>query len=114
MSTRTSAARVVRAPRGTKLTCKAWPQEAAYRMIQNNLDPEVAERPEDLVVYGGTGKAARTWTDVDRILTALQRLESDETFTLDQCPFPFIRVLPGSTDSVTPSKDGNALPLKRE
>ena len=79
MSTETSAARVVRAPRGTKLTCKAWPQEAAYRMIQNNLDPEVAERPEDLVVYGGTGKAARTWPDFDRILTALQRLESDET-----------------------------------
>ena len=79
MSTQRSAARVVRAPRGTKLTCKAWPQEAAYRMIQNNLDPEVAERPEDLVVYGGTGKAARTWTDFDRILTALQRLESDET-----------------------------------
>ena len=79
MSTETSAARVVRAPRGTKLTCKAWPQEAAYRMIQNNLDPEVAEQPEDLVVYGGTGKAARTWPDFDRILTALQRLESDET-----------------------------------
>ena len=79
MSTQRSAARVVRAPRGTKLTCKAWPQEAAYRMIQNNLDPEVAERPEDLVVYGGTGKAARTWADFDRILTALQRLESDET-----------------------------------
>ena len=79
MSTERSAARVVRAPRGTKLTCKAWPQEAAYRMIQNNLDPEVAERPEDLVVYGGTGKAARTWPDFDRILTALQGLESDET-----------------------------------
>ena len=79
MSTETSAARVVRAPRGTKLTCKAWPQEAAYRMIQNNLDPDVAERPEDLVVYGGTGKAARTWADFDRILTALQGLESDET-----------------------------------
>ena len=79
MSTETSAARVVRAPRGTKLTCKAWPQEAAYRMVQNNLDPDVAERPEDLVVYGGTGKAARTWTDFDRILTALQGLESDET-----------------------------------
>jgi len=79
MSTKTSAARVVRAPRGTKLTCKGWPQEAAYRMIQNNLDPDVAERPEDLVVYGGTGKAARTWTDFDRILTALQGLESDET-----------------------------------
>jgi urocanate hydratase len=74
-----SSARTVRAPRGTKLTCKGWPQEAAYRMIQNNLDPEVAERPEDLVVYGGTGKAARSWTDFDRILAALEGLESDET-----------------------------------
>jgi urocanate hydratase len=75
----THSARIVRAPRGTKLTCKGWPQEAAYRMIQNNLDPEVAERPEELVVYGGTGKAARTWTDFDRILAALEGLESDET-----------------------------------
>jgi len=74
-----SSARTVRAPRGTELTCKGWPQEAAYRMIQNNLDPEVAERPEELVVYGGTGKAARTWTDFDRILAALEGLESDET-----------------------------------
>jgi urocanate hydratase len=74
-----SSARTVRAPRGTELTCKGWPQEAAYRMIQNNLDPEVAERPEDLVVYGGTGKAARTWADFDRILAALVGLESDET-----------------------------------
>jgi len=73
------SARTVRAPRGTELTCKGWPQEAAYRMIQNNLDPEVAERPQDLVVYGGTGKAARTWTDFDRILAALEGLESDET-----------------------------------
>ena len=79
MTTKTSSARSVRAPRGTKLTCKGWPQEAAYRMIQNNLDPEVAERPEDLVVYGGTGKAARSWTDFDRILGALENLESDET-----------------------------------
>jgi urocanate hydratase len=81
MSTKTSTAgsRSVRAPRGTELTCKGWQQEAAYRMIQNNLDAEVAERPEDLVVYGGTGKAARTWNDYDRILGALQNLESDET-----------------------------------
>jgi len=79
MSTKTSQARTVRAPRGRELTCKGWPQEAAYRMIQNNLDPEVAERPEDLVVYGGTGKAARSWSDFDRILEALVNLESDET-----------------------------------
>ncbi len=75
----TTQTRIVRAPRGASLSCKGWPQEAAYRMIQNNLDPEVAERPEDLVVYGGTGKAARTWTDFERILKALRELESDET-----------------------------------
>jgi urocanate hydratase len=69
----------IRAPRGTTLTCKGWPQEAAYRMIQNNLDPEVAERPEDLVVYGGRGKAARTWEAYDVILRELRRLEGDET-----------------------------------
>ncbi len=71
--------RTVRAPRGASLSCKGWPQEAAYRMIQNNLDPEVAERPEDLVVYGGTGKAARSWPDFERILKCLRELESDET-----------------------------------
>jgi urocanate hydratase len=75
----TVRARTIRAPRGASLSCKGWPQEAAYRMIQNNLDPEVAERPEDLVVYGGTGKAARTWPDFERILNALRALESDET-----------------------------------
>jgi urocanate hydratase len=79
MSTEASAARSIRAPRGSEITCKDWPQEAAYRMIQNNLDAEVAERPEDLVVYGGTGKAARTWNDYDRILGALENLRSDET-----------------------------------
>jgi urocanate hydratase len=71
--------RTLRAPRGSSLSCKGWPQEAAYRMIQNNLDPDVAERPEDLVVYGGTGKAARSWPDFERILSALRSLESDET-----------------------------------
>ena len=69
----------VRAPRGKELSCKGWPQEAALRMLMNNLDPEVAERPEDLVVYGGTGKAARTWEDYHRIIASLQDLESDET-----------------------------------
>ena len=71
--------RTIRAPRGSALSCKGWPQEAAYRMIQNNLDPEVAEKPEELVVYGGTGKAARSWADFERILEALRALESDET-----------------------------------
>ncbi len=71
--------RVVRAPRGTKLQCKSWLSEAAYRMIQNNLDPEVAERPEDLVVYGGRGQAARNWECFDAILESLLELEDDET-----------------------------------
>ncbi|MFZ5807836.1 MAG: urocanate hydratase [Chloroflexota bacterium] len=71
--------RVVRAPRGTQLTCKSWLTEAAYRMIQNNLDPEVAERPQDLVVYGGRGQAARNWECFDAILEALKNLENDET-----------------------------------
>jgi len=71
--------RVVRAPRGAKLTCKNWLIEAPYRMIQNNLDPEVAERPEDLVVYGGRGQAARSWEALDAILDSLRQLEPDET-----------------------------------
>ena len=71
--------RIVRAPRGTQLTCKSWLAEAAYRMIQNNLDPEVAERPEDLVVYGGRGQAARDWRCFEKILDSLRKLENDET-----------------------------------
>ena len=74
-----SGPRIVRAPRGTDLTCKNWLSEAAYRMIQNNLDPEVAEKPEDLVVYGGRGKAARTWEAFEAILESLRNLEEDET-----------------------------------
>jgi urocanate hydratase len=74
-----SKPRVVRAPRGTERTCKSWLTEAAYRMIQNNLDPEVAERPEDLVVYGGRGQAARSWEAFDAILETLRMLEDDET-----------------------------------
>ena len=74
-----SKPRPVRAPRGTQLTCKSWQTEAAYRMIQNNLDPEVAERPDDLVVYGGRGQAARSWEAFDAILATLQDLGVDET-----------------------------------
>ena len=74
-----SGPRVVRAPRGTQLTCKNWQIEAAYRMIQNNLDPEVAEKPEDLVVYGGRGQAARSWEAFDAILASLRGLNEDET-----------------------------------
>jgi urocanate hydratase len=72
----------VRAPRGTELTCKGWPQEAALRMLMNNLDPDVAERPEDLVVYGGTGRAARSWEAFDGIVRELRRLEGDETLLI--------------------------------
>ena len=71
--------REVRAPRGTQLTCKGWLQEAAMRMLMNNLDPEVAEKPDELVVYGGSGKAARTWRDFEVIVDALKKLENDET-----------------------------------
>lgn len=74
-----SKPRPVRAPRGSTLSCKGWPQEAALRMLMNNLDPEVAERPDDLVVYGGTGKAARNWEAFDAIVAALRALEDDET-----------------------------------
>lgn len=74
-----SEPRTVRAPRGTQLSCKNWLIEAAYRMLQNNLDPEVAEKPEDLVVYGGRGQAARSWEAFDAILSSLRALEADET-----------------------------------
>jgi urocanate hydratase len=74
-----SGPRTVRAPRGTELSCKGWQQEAALRMLMNNLDPEVAEDPEHLIVYGGTGRAARSWEAFDAIVAELQRLENDET-----------------------------------
>jgi urocanate hydratase len=75
----TPGPRPVRAPRGDQLTCLGWPQEAAFRMLQNNLDPEVAERPDDLVVYGGTGRAARSWGAFDAMLRTLTTLRADET-----------------------------------
>ncbi|HYI16969.1 MAG TPA: urocanate hydratase [Thermomicrobiales bacterium] len=75
----TTGPRTIRAPRGTELSCKGWQQEAALRMLMNNLDPEVAERPEDLVVYGGTGRAARSWEAFDAIVASLRELENDET-----------------------------------
>jgi len=71
--------RTVRAPRGTELSCRAWPQEAALRMLMNNLDPEVAEQPDELIVYGGTGRAARSWAAFDAIVRELRRLGNDET-----------------------------------
>src|SRR5579859_4780179 len=74
-----TSARPLSAPRGATLSCKGWVQEAALRMLHNNLDPQVAERPEDLVVYGGTGKAARNWACFDVLVRELRALESDET-----------------------------------
>ena len=78
-SPRHDPSREVRAPRGTALHCRSWLTEAAYRMLQNNLDPDVAERPQDLVVYGGIGRAARDWACFDAILDALRTLGDDET-----------------------------------
>jgi len=72
-------ARVVRASRGTTLQCKGWIQEAALRMLMNNLDPDVAEKPDELIVYGGVGKAARNWECYDAIVRSLKSLENDET-----------------------------------
>src|SRR6202140_1370662 len=74
-----SGKRMVHAPRGSELTCKGWHQEAAMRMLMNNLDPDVAENPDQLVVYGGTGRAARSWEAFDGIVRSLRDLENDET-----------------------------------
>src|SRR5688500_2280875 len=71
--------RTVRAPRGTEISCRGWQQEAALRMLMNNLDPDVAERPDDLVVYGGTGRAARSWDAFDAMVRTLRTLADDET-----------------------------------
>src|SRR5204863_9312766 len=79
MATTLPAARTVRAPRGTAISCQGWQQEAALRMLMNNLDPEVAERPEQLIVYGGIGKAARNWECYDAIVATLKALKNDET-----------------------------------
>src|SRR5499427_1784247 len=79
MSNRLDNARTIRAPRGTTLSAKSWLTEAPLRMLMNNLDPEVAEKPHELVVYGGIGRAARDWESYDRIVAALRGLEADET-----------------------------------
>src|SRR5204863_357538 len=80
--TRIDTTRTVRAPRGTELTCRSWLTEAPFRMLQNNLDPEVAENPAELVVYGGIGRAARNWECFDAILKALRELRDDETLLI--------------------------------
>jgi urocanate hydratase len=77
--TRNEPSRVIRAPRGNTITCRTWQTEAALRMLMNNLDPEVAERPAELVVYGGIGRAARNWECFDAIVDVLRRLENHET-----------------------------------
>ena len=79
---RHDASRVIRAPRGSQLHCKNWLAEAAFRMLQNNLDPEVAEHPKHLVVYGGIGRAARDWACFDQILASLKALEADESLLI--------------------------------
>jgi len=87
----------VRAPRGTALSCKGWPQEAALRMLMNNLDPEVAERPDDLIVYGGSGKAARNWECYEAIIASLRSLEADETLLVQSGkPVGIFRTHPGA------------------
>jgi urocanate hydratase len=92
-----SGPRVVRAPRGTVISCKGWQQEAALRMLMNNLDPEVAERPDDLVVYGGSGKAARDWASFDAIVRSLRALEDDETLLVQSGkPVGIFRTHPGA------------------
>src|SRR5437762_9451685 len=73
------SSRIVRAPRGASLSCKGWHQEAALRCLMNNLDPDVAERPDELIVYGGAGKAARNWAAFDAIVNELKELGNDET-----------------------------------
>src|SRR5512142_1642047 len=78
----TSGPRTVRAPRGRERTCKGWTQEAALRMLMNNLDPDVAEKPDQLIVYGGTGRAARSWEAFDAIVDSLRQLENDETLLI--------------------------------
>ncbi|HTD62507.1 MAG TPA: urocanate hydratase [Gemmatimonadaceae bacterium] len=88
---------IVRAPRGTQLSCRGWQQEAAMRMLMNNLDPDVAERPEDLVVYGGTGKAVRNWAAFDRTVETLRRLGDDETLLMQSGkPVAVFRTHPGA------------------
>src|SRR5688500_399580 len=79
MLTRRDNSRLIRARTGTDIVAKSWATEAAVRMLQNNLDPGVAEAPEELVVYGGIGRAARDWASFDRIVETLERLESDQT-----------------------------------
>jgi urocanate hydratase len=92
-----SVIRSIRAPRGTTISCKGWPQEAALRMLMNNLDPQVAERPDELIVYGGSGKAARNWEAFEAIIRSLRSLEGDETLLVQSGkPVGIFRTHPGA------------------
>jgi urocanate hydratase len=82
MNRRLDNARVIRSPRGSEISAKSWLTEAPLRMLMNNLDPEVAEKPSELVVYGGIGRAARDWESFDRIVSSLRQLEADETLVV--------------------------------
>ena len=112
-----SAAPIVRSPTGTQLTAKSWLTEAAMRMLMNNLDPDVAERPEDLVVYGGIGKAARNWESYHSIIESLKNLESDETLLVQSGKPVFVakthedapRVLIANSNLVPHWPTGNTL-----
>ncbi len=98
-------ARPVRAARGTTLTCRGWQQEAALRMLMNNLDPEVAERPDDLVVYGGTGRAARSWEAFDAIVRTLTTLADDETMLVQSGkPVGVFRTSPWAPRVLSPTR----------
>ena len=99
-----SGPRPVRAPRGTGLSCRGWPQEAAMRMLMNNLDPEVAEHPDQLVVYGGSGRAARSWASYDAIVSTLKTLAGDETLLVQSSQ---IFAAPSWTASSTAAAAGN-------
>ena len=101
----------IRAARGSRLTCRSWPQEAALRMLMNNLDPEVAERPEDLVVYGGAGKAARSWEAYDRLVASLTRLGDDETLLVQSGkPVGVFRTTPDAPRAAACSLPGHGRP----
>ena len=91
-----STSRNVRAPRGAQLSCKGWHQEAALRCLMNNLDCEVAEKPDELIVYGGAGKAARNWDSFDAIVRSLQNLENDETLLVQSGKPVAVFQTPGS------------------
>ena len=96
--------REVRAPRGTEISAKSWLTEAPLRMLMNNLDAEVAERPEELVVYGGRGRAARDWECFDRIVEVLRELEADETLLVQSGkPVGVFRTHPTTSDRAAPS-----------